>query len=45
MPDAASQNPQPPMEPEKLDLRSMDIAEAKRQELLRLFPEIRSEGG
>jgi adenine-specific DNA-methyltransferase len=45
MPDAASQNPQPPMEPEKLDLRSMDIAEAKRQELLRLFPEIRTEGG
>jgi adenine-specific DNA-methyltransferase len=33
------------MEPEKLDLRSMDIAEAKRQELLRLFPEIRTEGG
>lgn len=45
MPDAASQNPQPPMEPEKLDLRSMDIAEARRAELLRLFPEIRSEGG
>lgn len=31
--------------PEKLDLRSLDIAEAKRQELLRLFPEIRTEGG
>jgi adenine-specific DNA-methyltransferase len=45
MPDPASQNPQPPMETEKLDLRSMDIAEAKRQELLRLFPEIRTEGG
>lgn len=32
-------------EPEKLDLRSHDIAEDKRQELLRLFPEIRTEGG
>lgn len=31
--------------PEKLDLRSHDIAEEKRQELLRLFPEIRTEGG
>lgn len=31
-------------EPEKLDLRSHDIAEDKRQELLRLFPEIRTEG-
>lgn len=33
------------MEPEKLDLRSHDIAEDKRQELLRLFPDIRTEGG
>lgn len=32
-------------EPEKLDLRSHDIAEDKKQELLRLFPEIRTEGG
>lgn len=32
-------------QPEKLDLRSFDIAEDKRQELLRLFPEIRTEGG
>lgn len=32
-------------EPDKLDLRSHDIAEDKRQELLRLFPEIRTEGG
>ena len=31
-------------EPEKLDLRSHDIAEDNRQELLRLFPEIRTEG-
>ena len=30
-------------QPEKLDLRSRDIAEEKRQELLRLFPEIRTE--
>jgi hypothetical protein len=32
-------------QPEKLDLRSQDVAEDKRQELLRLFPEIRTEGG
>jgi adenine-specific DNA-methyltransferase len=31
--------------PERLDLRSADIAEEKRQELLRLFPSIRTEGG
>jgi len=31
--------------PDTLDLRSYDIAEEKRQELLRLFPEIRTEGG
>lgn len=35
----------PNIEPEKLDLRSHDIAEDKRQELLRLFPEVRTEGG
>ena len=32
-------------QPEKLDLQSQDIAEEKRQELLRLFPEIRTESG
>ena len=32
-------------EPEKLDLASLDIAEEKRAELLRLFPEARTEGG
>lgn len=32
-------------EPEKLDPRSHHIAEQKQQELLRLFPEIRTEGG
>lgn len=32
-------------QPEKLDLRSQDIAEDKRQEILRLLPEIRTEGG
>ena len=31
------------MEPEKLDLRSHHIADDKREELLRLFPEIRTE--
>jgi type I restriction-modification system DNA methylase subunit len=32
-------------QPDKLDLRSHDIAEDKRRELLRLFQEIRTEGG
>jgi adenine-specific DNA-methyltransferase len=32
-------------QPETLDLRSQDIAEDKRQEILRLFPEVRTEGG
>ena len=27
-------------EPDKVDLKSLDIAEAKRLELLRLFPEV-----
>src|SRR5450756_2628832 len=31
--------------PENLDLRSLDIAEERHQELLRLFPEVRTEGG
>lgn len=31
--------------PEKLDLRSQDIADEKRQAILRLFPEVRTEGG
>jgi len=31
-------------ESEKLDLSSLDIAEEKRRELLRLFPEVRTEG-
>jgi adenine-specific DNA-methyltransferase len=34
-----------PTQPETLDLRSHDIAEDKKQELLRLFPEIRTEDG
>jgi adenine-specific DNA-methyltransferase len=32
-------------QPAKFDLRSQDIAADKRQELLRLFPEVRTEGG
>lgn len=32
-------------QPETLDLRSQDTAEDKRREILRLFPEIRTEGG
>ncbi len=32
-------------QPDKLDLRSLDIAEERQQELLRLFPEVRTEGG
>jgi adenine-specific DNA-methyltransferase len=35
----------PPDMPEKLDLRSYDVAADKMQELLRLFPEICTEGG
>ena len=31
-------------QPEKLELLSQDIAEDKRQDLLRLFPEVRTEG-
>src|SRR5713101_266698 len=34
-----------PIQPETLDLHSHAIAEDKKQELLRLFPEIRTEGG
>lgn len=34
-----------PNEPEKLDLLSYDIVEDKKKELLRLFPEVRTEGG
>lgn len=32
-------------EPEVLDLSSLDVAELKRQELVELFPEVRTEGG
>jgi len=32
-------------QPEKLDLRSLDVAEDRRRELLRLLPEIETEGG
>src|SRR3989304_1637431 len=38
MPDTTEQ-------PERFDLRSHDIAEDKREELLRLFPEVRTEDG
>ncbi len=34
-----------PDQPEKLDLRSMDLTDEKRQELLNLFPEARTEDG
>jgi len=34
-----------PDQPDKFNLASLDIPEEKRQELLRLFPEIRTEGG
>ncbi len=34
-----------PIGPERLDLRSHDIADERRQELLRLFPEVRTDGG
>lgn len=35
----------PDNEPEKLDGHSLDIAEERRKELLRLFPDVRTEGG
>jgi adenine-specific DNA-methyltransferase len=35
---------QPP-QPERLDLRSADISAAKQEQLIRLFPEVRTEGG
>ncbi|MFN0010138.1 MAG: site-specific DNA-methyltransferase [Phycisphaerales bacterium] len=46
-PDGTPPVPQPTggAQPERLDLRSMDIAHARRDELLRLFPEVRTEGG
>ncbi len=31
--------------PEKVDLQSLDVAEERRRELVRLFPEVRTEGG
>lgn len=37
--------PKPADVPEKLDLRSHDVVAEKRDELLRLFPEVRTEGG
>ena len=41
----ATKTETPPDMPAKLDLRSHDVAGDKMQELLRLFPEIRTEGG
>src|SRR5665648_78267 len=32
-------------QPDKLDLRSLDISEERQQKLLRLFPEVRTQGG
>ena len=32
-------------QPEKMDLQSFDIVDDKRREILRLFPEVRTEGG
>ena len=32
-------------QPEKMDLQSFDIVDDKQSELLRLFPEVRTEGG
>lgn len=34
-----------PDQPDKLDLRSHDVGEVRREELVRLFPEVRTEGG
>src|ERR1700687_287573 len=43
--DKINKDPVMPEHPEHVDLASNDIAEDKRQELLRLFPEVRTEGG
>ena len=40
-----SQASDPNTDVERVDLKSLDVAEQKRQELLRLFPEVRTEGG
>lgn len=41
MSDVSDPNP----DVERVDLQSLDVAEQKRHELLRLFPEVRTEGG
>lgn len=41
MSDVSDPNP----DVERIDPQSLDVAEQKRQELLRLFPEVRTEGG
>jgi adenine-specific DNA-methyltransferase len=41
MSDVSDPNP----DVESIDPQSLDVAERKRQELLRLFPEVRTEGG
>ena len=41
---ASSENKSGIIQPEKFDLRSHSISEEKRRELLRLFPEVRTEG-
>lgn len=45
MKESKNDQPQPGSEPERLDLRSHDLAEDKREALLQLFPEARTEGG
>ena len=42
--DVRSENEAGAAQPEKFDLRSHTISEEKRRELLRLFPEVRTEG-
>jgi adenine-specific DNA-methyltransferase len=40
-----SQEADPKTDIERVDLKSLDVAEQKRRELLRLLPEVRTEGG
>jgi len=40
-----TQGSDPNTDVERVDLQSLDVAEQKRQELLHLFPEVRTEGG
>src|ERR1035438_3449394 len=43
--ESTASQPAPTEQPERLDLRSRDIVGDKQAEIVRLFPEVRTEGG